>query len=231
MLRTLLAAALFAFASPALAVDRSYPVTDFDRVQIDGPYQVMLSTGGPSSAKASGDREAIERVDVDVQGSTLRIRANPSAWGGYPGAKTGSVTFTLTTRSLRAATVNGAGMLSVNKTRGLQLDVSVVGSGRATIAGIDADSLRATLLGSGSLQLAGKAGMLRTELHGSGSLDAVALSAADVTVFADTAGQVRLTATRSANVTSNGLGDVEVAGSAACTVKQLGSGRVRCGGN
>jgi hypothetical protein len=231
MSRFLLAATLLACATPAMAVDRSYSVTDFDRVEVDGPYQVALSTGGPSSAKASGDRQAIDRLDVNVQGGTLRIRPNPSAWGGFPGARSGTATITLTTRSLRAATVNGAGVLTIDKARAMQFDIAVIGSGQAKVSGIDADSLRAALLGSGSLLLAGKTKTLRAEVHGSGSLDAAALTAADAVVVSDTAGPIKVNAARSANVTSNGLGDVDVAGSAACTVKQIGSGRVHCGGN
>ncbi|HMJ94174.1 MAG TPA: DUF2807 domain-containing protein, partial [Allosphingosinicella sp.] len=76
---------LLLFATPASAADQRVMVTDFDRVQVDGPYQVTLSVGRPSGVIASGSRGALDRVTIEVQGRTLRIRPNRSAWGGYPG--------------------------------------------------------------------------------------------------------------------------------------------------
>src|SRR5687768_12032998 len=87
-----------AAAAPAGGAERSYSVTDFDRVQVDGPYRVSLRTGLTSGARAEGSQEALDRISVDVQGGTLRVRRNRSAWGGYPGEGIGSVTLTLTTR-------------------------------------------------------------------------------------------------------------------------------------
>ena len=92
MTRTLpLALLALAAAAPAGAAERLYSVTDFDRVQVDGPYQVTLTTGRASGARAEGSAEALERVSIEVQGSTLRVRANRSAWGGYPGERAGPV--------------------------------------------------------------------------------------------------------------------------------------------
>ena len=94
-------------AAPAQAAERRYSVTDFDRVVVEGPYIVRLTTGRPSSAVAHGTREALDRVIVDVQGQTLRIRRNRSAWGGNPGAEAGPVTVELATRTLLSARLVG----------------------------------------------------------------------------------------------------------------------------
>jgi len=228
MHRILPAAALLCTAAPALAVDRQYSVTDFDRVEVSGPYQVTLATGRPSSAIAKGPRDAIERIEVAVQGGVLRIRPNASAWGSA-NAASGPIMIVLTTRTLRAATVNGAGRLDVDKARTMQLDVTVVGSGGAHIAGIETDSLRANLLGSGSLELSGRAKTFRSELHGSGNLDAAQLKVDDATIVGDSSGEAKVAVVRSAKVTARGSGGVEIVGTPACTVTSLGAGRVICG--
>src|ERR1044072_6636823 len=98
-------------APPAGAVERRYPVTDFDRVQVDGAYQVALTTGVSSGASAQGSSEALDRVSIDVQGNTLRVRPNRAAWGGYPGDRKGPVVISLSTRDLPAAAVVGSGSL------------------------------------------------------------------------------------------------------------------------
>jgi hypothetical protein len=229
-MRLLLAALIVATSAPAVAAERRYSVTDFDRVEVDGPYQVTLATGISSSARATGSNAALDRVLVEVQGQTLRIRPNASAWGGYPGAATELPSIALTTRDLQAVAVNGSGKLTVDKAKGLKFTVSVVGSGQASIGAVDADNLIVTMLGSGQVSLAGKAKTLRAEAHGAANLDAAGLTASDAQLFADTAGDTKLNVSHAVTIQASGTGDVHVGGTPACTVKNSGSGQVRCGG-
>jgi hypothetical protein len=212
-----------------VAAERRYSVTDFDRVEVMGPYKVTLATGQPSSARATGSAEALDRVSIEVQGRTLRVRANASAWGGYPGTSGSPPVIALTTRDLQAVTVNGSGTLAVDKTKGLKLSVSVIGAGSASIAAVDGDNVSINLFGSGSATLAGKARAVRAELHGSTSLDAAGLAASDAQLVSDTAGQTSLSVTRAVNIVSTGAGDVTIEGRPACTVKNQGVGEIRCG--
>src|SRR5687767_13591401 len=126
-----------AAASPAGAAEQRVMVSDFDRVQVEGPYQVNLTTGRTSAAVAIGTRAALDRVSIEVQGRTLRVRANRSAWGGYPGEEGGGpVRIEATTNELRAGTIIGAGSLSVDRAKGLRIDLSVSGSGRLGVAAV-----------------------------------------------------------------------------------------------
>ncbi|MEA3053622.1 MAG: hypothetical protein QOG72_2525 [Sphingomonadales bacterium] len=221
--------ALAAAASPAGAAERRYSVTDFDRVQVEGPYQVTLRTGLAAGARAEGSAEALDRITVDVQGSTLRVRPNRSAWGGYPGDRTGPVTISLATRDLRSAAVTGSGSLGIDRAKGLRVDLSVSGSGRLAVDNVDADNLMVGLLGGGRITLSGRAKQLKATVQGSGDLAAAGLRAEDAQVTADTAGTVALEATRTVKLKASGPGDVEISGSASCTVEGLGSGNIRCG--
>jgi hypothetical protein len=224
--------ALFAFAAAALpagAAERSYSVTDFDRVQVDGPYQVTVTTGLASGARAEGSPEALERVSVEVLGSTLRVRANRSGWGGYPGERTGPVRIAVTTRELHAAMVVGSGSLDVDRTRGLRVDLSVNGSGRLAVTGVEADNLVVGLLGGGRITLAGRAKQLKATVQGSGDLAAAGLSADDAQIDADTAGNVTVTVARTVRLNATGPGDVEIIGNPSCTLEGQGTGKIVCG--
>ncbi|HYG47077.1 MAG TPA: head GIN domain-containing protein [Allosphingosinicella sp.] len=223
--------AIAAAASPAAAAaaERRYSVTDFDRVQVDGPYRVTLRTGLASGATAEGSQQALDHVSVEVQGGILRVRRNRSAWGGYPGEAAGPVTVALTTRDLRSAAVIGSGSLEVDKVRGLRADLSVSGSGRLGVAAVDADNLIVGLLGGGRITLAGRARQLRATIQGSGDLAASGLRAEDAQITSDTAGNVAVAAARTARVTATGPGDVEIIGTPSCTVEAKGLGQVRCG--
>ena len=218
-----------ALASPAAAAERRYSVTDFDRVVVEGPFTVRLATGGSSSAIATGSPEALERVSIEVQGRTLRVRPNRSAWGGYPGAAAGPVAIALATRELRAASVNGPGSLAVDRAAGLRLDLAVEGPGRIVVPAAQAGTLVIGMIGSGRIQIGGTASELRANVHGWGDLEAAALRTRGANITTDTAGRIAVAVERQATITATGLGEVDIIGSPACTVRGLSAAQVRCG--
>jgi hypothetical protein len=218
-----------AAAAPAGAAERSYSVTDFERVQVDGPYRVTVVTGQYSGARAEGSTAALDQLSVDVQGGTLRVRRSRSAWGGYPSDQAGPVTVALTTRDVRAAAVVGSGSLDVDRTKGLRVDLSVSGSGRLSVAAVEADNLIVGLLGGGHITLAGRAKQLKATVQGSGDLDAAGLGADDAQINADTAGSVTVSVARTVKLNATGPGDVEIIGNPTCTLEGQGTGNVVCG--
>ena len=220
---------LAALAAPAAAAERRYSVTDFDRIQVDGPFEVTLATGGTSHASATGDQAAIDRVSLDVQGRTLRIRPNRSAWGGYPGAQAGRVRIVLSTRDLRAATVIGPGSLAIDRARGLRLELSLSGSGSLSVGSVEADTLILGLVGSGEMTLGGRAKQLRLTVEGSGDVNGRSLAAEDAQIVAGTSGALVVGAARTAKVTAHGRGHVQILGSPACTLSGPTAALVKCG--
>lgn len=220
--------ALIAVAAPlsaASAAERRYTVTDFDRIQVDGPWRVTLVTGKAPSAVAHGSNDAIDRLSLDVEGRTLRIRRGTK--GGFGAA--GPVEIRVSTHDLRGAGVNGPAILSIDRTRGLRLDLALSGSGALTVDKVEADNLVIGLLGSGRISLAGKAKTLRATIQGTGDLAADRLAVDDATLNADTAGRIALAVRRTAKIDATGQGEVEILGNPSCTVKAIGSATVRCG--
>lgn len=230
MIRLLPLLAAF-LAVPALAAERGYSVGDFTRISVEGPFVVTLATGRPSAVRAEGDARALDAVAIEVQGQTLRIRANRSSWTAPGATPPGPVRVTVSTRALDRASVGGAGRLDIDAVRGLRLDLSVEGAGQLSVGEVAVDNLFAGLAGSGRIALAGTAKSLRANIRGSGDLAAAGLVADHAVVDSATAGTVRLTARRTARVTAIGLGEVEIAGRPACTVDSTGAGQVRCGAN
>lgn len=220
---------LLAAASPAAAGERNYSVTDFDRVQVDGPYEVVLTTGGSSKARATGSQLALDSVTVEVSGGVLRVHANRSAWGGFPGQLAEPAKVFASTRDLKSAAVRGAGSLSIDRARGLRVDLSLAGSGRLAVVAMAVDQLNVDLLGAGRISLAGAAKQMRATIQGSGDFDAAGLKVEDAQLDANTAGTIAFEADRTAKVKATGAGDVTIAGPASCTIQSRGSGRLRCG--
>ena len=225
-LRLLAAAMLLCASGPAAAADRNFSVTGFDRIRVDGPFRVTLTTGVPPFARASGAPAALDGVAIDVQGRTLVIRKNPSGWSSYPGESPGPVEIAVGTHDLSQVWVNGAGAVAVNKAKGLSFDISVQGPGSVSVGDVAVDQLKVGVTGTGSALLAGKAGKVTAVVRGTASLDAMALTAKDATVGAEGGAIVKLTATNSAKVDSLGTATVELGGRPSCTTRATGSATV-----
>ena len=210
-------------SAPASAADRNYTVTGFDRVRLDGPYRVRLTTGVAPFARASGSSAALDGISIEVQGQTLVIRRNPSSWGGYPGAAQGPVEITVGTHDLSTVWLNGAGSLAVNAVRGQSFDLNIQGSGSVSVGRLDVDRLRAALIGTGSASLAGKAAAATMIVRGTGALAASGLAVKDAVLGADGGAVVSANASGTAKVDAQGTASVTVEGDPACTVRALGS--------
>ena len=222
--------ALLVLAAPATAAERRYPVTDFDRLIVEGPVVVHLVPGRSSSARAIGDQRALEALTIATTGRTLRVRRNRSSGSGNPGREpAGLATVELATRNLRSARLIGPGRLEIDGARGMEIELVVEGAGQLRAFGIEADVVSLGLLGSGWIEVAGTAEAAKVTVQGSGGLDAGRLDAENVTISSAATGTVTVAASETAVIDANGVGTVQVIGRPDCTVRGLAAGLVRCG--
>jgi hypothetical protein len=221
-----IACAGIAAAAPAAAAQRSFTVTGFDRIRIDGPFMVRLTTGVAPFAKATGSAAALNGVSIDVQGQTLVVRKNPGSWGGYPGASAGPVEISLGTHDLTKSWLNGAGSLAIDKVKGQSFDLSIQGPGSIAIGRLAVDRLNAGLSGTGSAVIGGSAAEIKAVVRGTSSFDGSGLTAKDATIGAEGTAVVKLNVTGRAKVDSLGTATVELSGRPACTVRAIGSASV-----
>ena len=216
----------FAISAPSEAATRNFGVSGFDRVRVDGPYAVTLTTGVAPFAVASGSQTALDAVSIEVQGRTLIVHINRSAWGGYPGKDSGPAEIQVGTHDLSAAYLNGAGSLSIDKVSALAFELSVQGSGLASIGNTDVDQLLIGVVGSASATLAGRVGKLTATVRGISSLDASNLVIKDATISAEGAATVKANITNAAKVDGTGPATIVLTGNPACTSKLNGSASV-----
>lgn len=228
MKRLAFALALFCAPAPASADERRYPLTDFDRVIVEGPYVVRIVVGRPTAATATGSRQALDLLTLDQQGQMLRIRRNRTASAGNVAPVTGIVHIELAARSLRSARIIGPTQLTVENARGLNLELSVEGSGALRATGVDAENLSLALLGSGGLEVAGSTRALTGNFQGTGEIRAADLRASRATIVSTNSGAVALQVNGPVTVTSNGLGQIRIFGRPDCTVRGLTPDVVAC---
>ncbi len=223
--------------SQSTSAGRTVSVGSFDRVRVEGPFEVHVTIGSPR-ATITGSRGG-DDVAVRVDGTTLSVRKGSGGWGEQPrtgrgvggstGGGAGPIVVTLSTPGLTSASVAAGGRLTIARMRGMRVDVTVSGNGSLSLAAADTDQLNATLIGTGEMTLAGRAARARLIGSGPGAIDASALAVNDLTVHLDGVGAIKAAARYTAQVTNSGLGTVTVAGNAKCRVDAAAGGPVVCG--
>jgi hypothetical protein len=219
----LLALASLPVAAATPATQRNISVNSFDRIRIDGPYRVDLRTNVAPYARATGTPVSLDDVSIKVEGRTLIVRSGGGGWGGYPGEGRGPVTIEVGTHDLSAAYINGAGALTVDRVKGLGFEMSIQGSGIATVGEVDVDQMKIGVSGAGTIRMAGRVGKLSTNVRGTSTFEGDRLLVKDAVIGAEGPSTVRAQVTNSAKVDANGLASVTLTGEPACTVNAKGS--------
>lgn len=222
-IRTVFAALALALlaAAPAPAAERRVDLSSFDKLRVEGPFHVTLTTALSPRGLLAGDAKALRQVEALVMGSTLVVRRSGS--GDAP------VTLTLAAPPLSGVTVIGGAQVTVQALKGDALVLSVTGTGELRVGRADGDQLAATLLGPARLSIdGGRVGKARLSAIGPATIAADALEAGDLVVTLDGPGEIAARARYTAAVANGGLGRVTVTGTPKCRV--TGGGPVRCGG-
>jgi hypothetical protein len=221
-----LALLLVAISTPLAAatpLPRSFTITSFDRIRVEGPYAVVLSVGTSPSARAEGSASALDRIDLRVEGRTLIVRQRSASGSQDP---SGPVRIRVGTPDLRSASLLGAGSLEIDRLRGLSVDLWTAGSGSLAVRDLQADRVRASIAGSGSMILAGTAKTAALSASGTPMIVADKLLASEVTILAEGSAEVVASARERAKVTAAGTAQVRLGGSAACQLSVQGSASV-----
>lgn len=206
---------------------RDYQVGSFDRVQLGGAHNVVVTVGGASAVRAEGDPKSLERLDIRVENGRLEIGSRERWSIGQHGGK--PVTVHVTVPSLRGASIDGSGDLRVDRVEGNDFSGNIGGSGNLEIGAMKVGRASFAIAGSGGIRATGTAEDAEISVAGSGDVAADALQVKRGKISVMGSGDVRLQASEAADVSVMGSGDVTVSGSARCTVNKMGSGDVRCG--
>lgn len=223
-LATLLLLLLTAASAPQ---DKTFLITGFERVRVDGPFTVEIRRG-PTKAVASGDARLLQRLDIHVDGTTLVVGAGAEGWNLQRGETAESPKIILYTPALRGLLVNGGGQVKIEDMRGMRVDVAVNGAGSVEIGALQTDDLNLTLTGTGTIAASGTARRARIRSNGAGGIDAAKLQVGDATLISESSGDMRVGVRYTVRVFALGLGRVTIGGTPECKVS--GPGPVECAG-
>ena len=221
-MRTLLALALLPLAVPSSAAERTVGIGSFDRLRVEGPFEIRVVTGASPGVRISGERATIERVAIRADGRTLVVRGAIDAWGERPARPAAGapepLVVTLSTPSLSSIASTAGGRVTAGMMKGDRVDLSVSGAGAISVAGAAAGDVNALVIGTGSIAVAGRTTRARLVVNGPGGIDAGALDAGELFIRVEGTGETRGRGRYTARVSNAGIGRVTVLGPAKCTV-------------
>jgi hypothetical protein len=182
-------------------------VSAFDRVDLRGSTNVVVTRGQSSTLTVSGGRNRVRDVVTRVQAGTLIVEERNSDVTLHLGGD--GPTVTVNTPSLVGARLDGSGDLSV--------------------AGLAGGALQIRVDGSGDVDAHGRLDALDAAADGSGDLDLSDLVAQSAKVNLSGSGDADVHAVRTLAVALSGSGDVNYAGNPLVTRDLSGSGNVSHG--
>jgi hypothetical protein len=214
---------------PGPSASRSYPVGAFDQLEVAGPYQVTVTTGGQPSVRATGGANLLDKTVVEVENGTLKIhpRKTDKGWT-WSSSNRDAVRIAITVPALRSAEAAGSGSIAIDKVSGERFSGAIAGSGGLKLPDVQVGELRLEIAGSGNAEGRGRATVARYEIAGSGNILAGGIAADRLQAEIAGTGNIEGQARTAADVDIAGAGNVTVTGGAKCTVSKAGSGDVHC---
>ncbi len=202
------AAALLLFAAPITAADehslfkgslfsrgekgngtlvtRQFDVSGFDRVALDGGFDVYVKVGGATNVTATVDDNIADLFTAEVEKGTLRLDWTKAC---RPSRK---CRVDVTLPDLQGFTVNGAGDVEITGVRGARLELNITGAG--------------------DMEVSGSIDELELVVSGAGDVEAGELAAQDVEVRVSGAGDATVRAARSLDANVSGVGEITYLG-------------------
>jgi hypothetical protein len=186
-----------------VAATQARALAGFSGLDLAGSNNVTVAVGGRQSVVVHADSNLLRYVTTRVVSGTLVIGTTGSFTTGSP------MSVEVSVPSLAALTLSGSGKISVT--------------------GINAPRLTVKLPGSGALYVGGTVTRLNATLGGSGLAQLDNLVARDVHAVVAGSGLIRVTATASLNAAVTGSGAVIYRGNPQVTSSVTGSGAVTSG--
>lgn len=215
-------------ASVGPITTRDFALTGFTGIDVAGPDDVTVRRGDAFSISARGRQEALDRLEINLDGSTLVVGRKRTGFS-FSSSDEDDVDIAITMPRLNAVRLTGSGTIDADRVDGDAVEAVVTGSGDLKVAKLTGKRADITVSGSGDIEIGGGTiGSGELSVTGSGDIDADGLVATTLEVSVAGSGNVDAQATGKADIRILGSGDVTLGGGASCSTRQMGSGTATC---
>ena len=207
-------------------VKESRNVSDFTRINFGVAGDLFIQIGPKFEVTVEGSRNYVDEVITEVSGERLTIKHE----NNFRLRMNERVTVYVTMPEIEGLGVSGSGKAEIKDViKSDDLNLSVSGSGRIVITGMEVANLDCGISGSGTINLDGNGNIGKAEISISGSGDYYGeeVEIEDLTVGVSGSGKCICNVTESLSASISGSGDVSYSGSPKVNARVSGSGHVR----
>jgi hypothetical protein len=209
-------------------VTESRDVSGFDRVQLGGVGNVVITQGDSFALTIHAAEDVLPRVTSEVKKGTLVLGIKASGWIRGLTKKRLSIRYEVTMKDITGLTLSGAGRIDAPAVRADSLSVTVSGAGGLTLGRLEANSLEVLLSGAGNCEAAGKVDSQSIKLTGAGSYSAAELESDTAEAMVSGAGDINILVNDRLDARVSGAGSIRYHGGATVRQRVTGVGSVRC---
>ena len=206
---------------PLQEVEREYPVTDFDRLEMGSAFNITVEQGNIYSVEVRGDRRNLDDLDVYKSGSTLVVKYDDN------GNRRHDTYITITMPSLKGVNFSGA---SISKIRGFEsdedFDFYLSGASKSQMES-DFREIDMVVAGASSLVLFGSGDELKGEISGASSVKAFDFPVREVDIELSGASEGKVMVTDELKVRASGASSVLYRGNPSVTSNTSGASSVQ----
>ena len=202
--------------------DRSYGLTNFDRLDMGSAFNITVQQGSSFSIEARGNRQDLDDLDIYTSNGTLHAQ-----YRKHYRNRRYDMNITITMPTLRGVDFSGASRSDISGFQGMrELDIKLSGASRSTL-NVDADRTNIDLSGSSDLDLKGAGDLLIGELSGASKLEAFDYPVAEAELDLSGSSSARVKVSKLLDVKASGASSVRYRGAPELKSKLSGSSTVK----
>jgi phage shock protein PspC (stress-responsive transcriptional regulator) len=190
--------------------NRKIKLSDFNRLEIMGPFIVNIKRGDRFSIQANGDEDDLDEVEFDVDNGQLKIGYR----NHFDFEDKKQIEIFITMPTLEAISLAGATNASIKGfTDRNDMDVQLSGAAQAKM-NVEANQITLELTGASQLELDGEAYHLDATVNSASKLEAYGMSVRRADLEVNSAGGAEVNVTEDLNAEANSGGQIRYKGSA-----------------
>lgn len=178
-------------------------LSSFDKIAVSGGFDALiLKEGGAESVSLEVSGIDADKIETEVEGSTLKIGLKKGSHGKF------KARLTVTYRSIRAIANSGSTDIEAQSAiKGDEFEYAGSGSGDFS-ASFDVKDLDIAISGSSDMMLKGRADKQEIAISGSGDVNASELKGKEAEVAISGSGDVKLSVSGPVKTAVSGSGQV-----------------------
>ncbi len=218
----------FSFSINAQIITKEIPVENFSAVEIDGFFNVNLSSNS-SPLKITGESNDIQWIKVENRNGTLQISIDKHQqklwkrlWGNKP-----KIDLFLGVPNIKELKVEGIGQLkTLSPIKSEELDIKINGVSHSEIT-LNVHKVKIGINGIGDFIFKGGAEFADIDFAGIGNFNSLNMDVANLKINGSGIGNCEVRASNELEVNSSGIGNISYTGSPAhCKINKSGIGSI-----